>query len=81
MADIEKHNPQLAGVLPRNCQIFNGTLLKELLKKISEIPVSLDGRRPDPQHVAPPLESTPRGTSRAANRAAPAGRAQPAALR
>ena len=42
MADIGKHNPQLAGVLPRNYQIFNGTLLKELLKKVSEIPVSLD---------------------------------------
>ena len=42
MADIEKHNPQLAGVLPHNYQIFNGTLLKELLKKVSEIPVSLD---------------------------------------
>ena len=42
MADIEKHNPQLAGVLPRNYQIFNGTLLKELLRKVSEIPVSLD---------------------------------------
>ncbi len=42
MADIEKHNAQLAGVLPRNYQIFNGTLLKELLKKVSEIPVSLD---------------------------------------
>ena len=42
MADIEKHNPTLAGVLPRNYQIFNGTLLKELLKKVSEIPVSLD---------------------------------------
>ena len=42
MADTEKHNPQLAGVLPRNYQIFNGTLLKELLKKVSEIPVSLD---------------------------------------
>ncbi|MDQ2962943.1 MAG: type I restriction-modification system subunit M [Pseudomonadota bacterium] len=42
MADIEKQNPQLAGVLPRNYQIFNGTLLKELLKKVSEIPVSLD---------------------------------------
>jgi type I restriction enzyme M protein len=41
MADIEKHNSQLAGVLPRNYQIFNGTLLKELLKKVSEIPVSL----------------------------------------
>jgi type I restriction enzyme M protein len=42
MADIEKHNPQLGGVLPRNYQIFNGTLLKELLKKVSAIPVSLD---------------------------------------
>ncbi|MGB5082452.1 MAG: class I SAM-dependent DNA methyltransferase [Burkholderiales bacterium] len=42
MADIEKHNPNLKGVLPRNYQIFNGTLLKELLKKVSEIPVSLD---------------------------------------
>jgi type I restriction enzyme M protein len=42
MADNEKHNSQLAGVLPRNYQIFNGTLLKELLKKVSEIPVSLD---------------------------------------
>jgi type I restriction enzyme M protein len=42
MADVEKHNPQLAGVLPRTYQIFNSTLLKELLKKVSEIPVSLD---------------------------------------
>ncbi len=42
MADIEKHNPRLAGVLPRTYQIFNSTLLKELLKKVSEIPDSLD---------------------------------------
>ena len=42
MAEIEKHNPQLAGVLPRTYQIFTSTLLKELLKKVSEIPVSLD---------------------------------------
>jgi type I restriction enzyme M protein len=42
MADIEKHNPPVAGVLPRSYQIFNSTLLKELLKKVSEIPVSLD---------------------------------------
>ena len=42
MAEIEKHNPQLAGVLPRTFQIFTSTLLKELLKKVSEIPVSLD---------------------------------------
>lgn len=41
MADIEKHNPQLAGVLPRTYQIFNSILLKELLKKVSEIPVTL----------------------------------------
>jgi type I restriction enzyme M protein len=42
MGEIEKQNPQLAGVLPRTYQIFNSTLLKELLKKVSEIPVSLD---------------------------------------
>jgi type I restriction enzyme M protein len=42
MADIEKHNPQLKGVLPHSYQIFNSILLKELLKTISEIPVSLD---------------------------------------
>ncbi len=42
MAEIEKYNPQLAGVLPRTYQVFTSTLLKELLKKISEVPVSLD---------------------------------------
>jgi type I restriction enzyme M protein len=42
MADIEKYNPQSAGVLPRTYQIFNSTLLKELLKRVSEIPASLD---------------------------------------
>jgi len=42
MADVEKHNPQLAGVLPRTYQIFTSTLLKELLKTVSEIPASLD---------------------------------------
>jgi type I restriction enzyme M protein len=41
-AEIEKYNPQLAGVLPHTYQIFNSTLLKELLKKVSEIPVNLD---------------------------------------
>ena len=42
MADIEKHNPQLAGVLPRTFQVFTSTLLKELLKKVSEIPDTLE---------------------------------------
>lgn len=42
VVDIEKHNPQLAGVLPRTYQIFSSTLLKELLKKVSEIRVTLD---------------------------------------
>jgi len=42
MGDIEKHNPQLAGVSPRTYQIFNSTLLKELLKKVSEIPATLE---------------------------------------
>lgn len=38
ITDIEKHNPHLAGVLPHTYQIFNSTLLKQLLKKVSEIP-------------------------------------------
>src|SRR5712664_1918684 len=42
MRDIEKHNPQLAGVLPKTYNLFTSTLLKELLKKASEIPASLD---------------------------------------
>src|SRR5713101_2305876 len=40
--DIEKHNPQLAGVLPKTYNIFTSTLLKELLKKVSEIPATVD---------------------------------------
>ncbi len=42
MREIEKHNPQLAGVLPKTYNLFTGTLLKELLKKVSEIPASLE---------------------------------------
>lgn len=42
MREIEKNNPQLAGVLPKTYNIFTGTLLKELLKKVSEIPASVD---------------------------------------
>ena len=42
MADIERHNEQLAGVLPRTYQLFTSTLLKDLLKKVSEVPVNLD---------------------------------------
>ena len=42
MRDIEKHNPQLAGVLPKTYNLFTSTLLKELLKKVSEIPATLD---------------------------------------
>ena len=42
MREVEKHNPQLAGVLPKTFNIFTSTLLKELLKKISEIPATLD---------------------------------------
>ena len=42
MRDIEKHNPQLAGVLPKTYNLFTSTLLKELLKKVSAIPDSLD---------------------------------------
>ena len=42
MRDIEKYNPQLAGVLPKTYNLFTSTLLKELLKKVSEIPASMD---------------------------------------
>ncbi|MBN1243325.1 MAG: SAM-dependent DNA methyltransferase [Spirochaetales bacterium] len=42
MREVEKHNPPLAGVLPKTYNLFTGTLLKELLKKISEIPATLD---------------------------------------
>ena len=33
MREIEKHNPQLAGVLPKTYNLFTGALLKDLLKK------------------------------------------------
>jgi type I restriction enzyme M protein len=42
MREIEKYNPQLAGVLPKTYNLFTSTLLKELLKKVSEIPATLD---------------------------------------
>ena len=42
MRDIEKHNPQLGGVLPKTYNLFTSTLLKELLKKVSEIPATAD---------------------------------------
>lgn len=42
MRDIEKHNPQLAGILPKTYNLFTSALLKELLKKVSEIPTSVD---------------------------------------
>lgn len=42
MRDIEKHNAQLAGVLPKTYNLFTSSLLKELLKKVSEIPASVD---------------------------------------
>lgn len=42
MREVEKHNPQLAGVLPKTFNLFTSTLLKELLKKVSEIPATTD---------------------------------------
>ena len=42
MRDIEKQNPQLAGVLPKSFNLFTSGLMKQLLKKMSEIPVTLD---------------------------------------
>lgn len=43
MRNIETENAQLAGVLPKTYHLFDGTLLKNLLKKVSEIPETLDG--------------------------------------
>ena len=42
MRAVERHNPQLAGGLPKTFNLFTGTLLKELLKRMSEIPATLD---------------------------------------
>jgi type I restriction enzyme M protein len=42
MRDIEKHNAQLSGVLPKTYNLFTSTLLKGLLKMVSEIPATLD---------------------------------------
>ena len=42
MRNIEAKNPQLTGVLPKTYQIFNSTLLKNLLKKVSEIPATAE---------------------------------------
>jgi type I restriction enzyme M protein len=42
MRDIEKNNSQLGNVLPKTYNLFTSTLLKELLKKVSEIPASVD---------------------------------------
>ncbi len=39
---VEKHNEQLAGVLPKSYNLFSSLTLKELLKKLSEIPLTLD---------------------------------------
>src|SRR6266480_1652059 len=42
MRAIERDNPQLGGVLPKTFELFTSTLLKQLLKRVSEIPASLD---------------------------------------
>jgi type I restriction enzyme M protein len=43
MRDIEKQNAQLAGILPKTYQLFASTLLKDLLKRVSEIPATIAG--------------------------------------
>ncbi|WP_219907492.1 class I SAM-dependent DNA methyltransferase [Nitrosospira sp. Nsp2] len=42
MREIEKHNLQLAGLLPKTYNLFTRTRLKELLKKVSEIRAGID---------------------------------------
>ncbi len=41
-AGVRCRFPKTAGVLPKTYNLFTSTLLKELLKKVSEIPASLD---------------------------------------
>src|ERR1700730_12818896 len=41
MRDVDNNNPSLSVALPKNYEIFKGTLLKELLKKVSEISATL----------------------------------------
>lgn len=38
---IEQHNNRLAGVLLKSYNVFTSTLLKQLLKKVSEIPATV----------------------------------------
>ncbi len=42
MRAIERDNEPLTDVLPKTYQLFDGKLLKDLLKKVSEIPAELD---------------------------------------
>jgi len=42
MRAIERDNSQLASVLPKTYELFSSTLLKQLLKRVSEIPETLD---------------------------------------
>ena len=42
MRAIERDNPQLAGVLPKTYELFTSSFLKQLLKRVSEIPATLD---------------------------------------
>ncbi len=39
---VEQHNEQLAGVLPKSYDLFSSLTLKDLLKRLSEIPLTLD---------------------------------------
>jgi len=43
MRNIERDNPQLAGVLPKTYETFEARILAELLKVISTIPSDLEG--------------------------------------
>ena len=42
MRAVEKHNQRLKGVLFKTYTLFTGTLLKELLKEVSETPAGAD---------------------------------------
>lgn len=42
MSGIEKHNPQLAGDLPKTYKLFTRAILGKRIKKVSEIPSTED---------------------------------------
>jgi len=63
MTDIEKHNPQLGGVLPRNYQIFNGTRFARPVLRDCRAELPHDSEAPPPNPKSPPDARSSAATS------------------